>query len=166
MILWRSTAVRSYERGTRTFTPAELPSSLAGRLQDSDKNNVPDSVENMTTEERQRIFKEMGNNTSLTEKPLLSSSTDSSHRVLSLDFSPQAVSDISNIAENLANGFACGFGGGSCMSFPLNWAPLAPGNSPVVFGQPIMKSWMSPEGGPTSIPIFSLLTGINVPTPG
>lgn len=110
MILWRSTEAHTYERGTRSFTQAELPPSLANKLIDKDKNNVPDSVENMTLEDRQNALKEMGNGTALTTKPLLSANVNTSSQLLSLDFSPQAVADISNIAENLANGFACGFG--------------------------------------------------------
>lgn len=48
MLLWSSTAVRTYLRGTRSFTPAELPPSLASKLQDTNGNGVPDSVDNMT----------------------------------------------------------------------------------------------------------------------
>lgn len=44
------------------------------------------------------------------------------------------------------------------MSFPINWAPLAPGNDPVVFGMPIGDGFLVREG----IPIFSSLTGMPV----
>lgn len=43
------------------------------------------------------------------------------------------------------------------MSFPINWAPLAPGNDPVVFGMPIGDGFRVGEG----IPIFSSLTWMN-----
>lgn len=46
------------------------------------------------------------------------------------------------------------------MSFPINWAPLAPGNDPVVFGSPVGDGFKVNEG----IPVFSALTAINVPT--
>ena len=59
------------------------------------------------------------------------------------------------------NGLSCGFGGGSCMSFPINWAPLAPGNDPVIFGVPVGDGMKVKEG----LPILSALTAINVPTP-
>lgn len=47
------------------------------------------------------------------------------------------------------------------MSFPINWAPLAPGNDPVVFGSPVGDGFNVEEG----LPILSALTAINVPTP-
>lgn len=51
------------------------------------------------------------------------------------------------------------------MSFPINWAPFAPGNSPSLMGNPLIESWLTPKGSPTSIPVFSALTAINIPTP-
>jgi hypothetical protein len=47
------------------------------------------------------------------------------------------------------------------MNFPLNWAPLAPGSDPVLFGNPIGDGLKVNEG----LPIFSALTAINIPTP-
>ena len=44
------------------------------------------------------------------------------------------------------------------MSFPINWAPLAPGNDPVVFGIPVGDGFNVDEG----IPIFSAITGIPI----
>lgn len=46
------------------------------------------------------------------------------------------------------------------MSFPINWAPLAPGNDPVIFGKPVGDGFKVGEG----VPIFSALTGRNVYT--
>lgn len=48
------------------------------------------------------------------------------------------------------------------MSFPMNWAPLAPGSDPVMFGKLLGDGLNIDEG----LPIFSGLTGINIPTPG
>ena len=39
------------------------------------------------------------------------------------------------------------------MSFPINWAPLAPGSAPVVFGYPL--SSLVPS---TGMPVFSAMT--------
>ncbi len=55
--------------------------------------------------------------------------------------------------NNIVEGLGCGFGGGSCLSMPLNWAPLAPGSAPTIFGFP--AGILDPS---TGIPIFS---GIN-----
>lgn len=48
------------------------------------------------------------------------------------------------------------------MSFPINWAPLAPGNDPVVFGSPVGDGFKVEEG----LPVFSALTAVNVPVTG
>ena len=56
MLLWSSTGVRSYLRGTRTFAPAELPPSLASRLTDSDRNGTPDSIQNMSVADRKAAY--------------------------------------------------------------------------------------------------------------
>lgn len=45
MILWRSSAVRSYQRGTRSFLQPELPASIRDRVLDADKNGIPDSMD-------------------------------------------------------------------------------------------------------------------------
>lgn len=63
------------------------------------------------------------------------------------------------MTQNLLDGLSCGFGGGSCLNFPLNWAPLAPGSSPTLFGIPILPNLMTPSAG---LPIFSGLTGVPI----
>lgn len=40
------------------------------------------------------------------------------------------------------------------MNFPINWAPLAPGNDPVLFGYPMGDGFRVDEG----IPIFAGMT--------
>jgi hypothetical protein len=84
MILWSSTDTRSYVRGTRSFTQAELPPSLAGRLQDADKNGIPDSIENMSTGALNDAYKTMGNQTSMSEKPLVNTNIDKDRGVISI----------------------------------------------------------------------------------
>lgn len=77
-----------------------------------------------------------------------------------IGFDQQSASNIASKAQEIANGLSCGFGGGSCMSFPINWAPLAPGNDLVVFGKPVGDGFNVDEG----LPFLSALTAINVPT--
>lgn len=43
------------------------------------------------------------------------------------------------------------------MSFPVNWAPLAPGSVPSLFGMPLGN--LTPS---TGLPVFSALTGIPI----
>jgi hypothetical protein len=65
MLIWASTANRSYERTTRTFTQAELPPGLSSRLADTDRNGIPDSIENTSTGELNTLYKGMGDGASL-----------------------------------------------------------------------------------------------------
>jgi hypothetical protein len=64
------------------------------------------------------------------------------------------VDTINSQIDTIVQGLGCGFGGGSCLALPLNWAPLAPGSAPVLFGSPIYP--LTPD---TGYPVFSALTG-------
>ena len=160
MILWSSTAVRTYIRGTRGFSPAELPPSLASKLQDANGNGVPDSVDTMTVTWSTALkdaYNSMWNQTSLSQGSLVQTTSDPSWSVISIWLSPQAEQEIESTIQNLADGLACGFGGGWCLSMPINWAPLAPGGSLSVLGMPVNIAGMAPSIG---LPIFSGLTGM------
>lgn len=160
MILWRSTAVRAYQRGTREFTPAEIPASIQSRITDADKNGTPDSIENMSLADRKKAYETMGNGTNLSSdsRNLIHADIAGNGNILDIGLSDRSITEITDIAQNLADGLSCGFGGGSCMSFPLNWAPLAPGSVPSVFGMPLGK--LTPS---TGVPIFSALTCFPMP---
>jgi hypothetical protein len=77
MILWASDTARTYSRMNRNFTPAELPPSLMDRLQDTGGNGIPDSIENMSPTNLRTAYSSMGNQTSMTNKPLVNVSVDS-----------------------------------------------------------------------------------------
>lgn len=72
MMLWSSTAMRTYQRGSRSFGSTELPADIASRLQDADKNGIPDSVENMSPAELRAQYDSMGNQSSLSSDSLIS----------------------------------------------------------------------------------------------
>ena len=55
--------------------------------------------------------------------------------------------------DQLIQWLSCGFWGWSCISMPLNWAPLAPGSTPTLFWMPVWP--LTPS---TWIPVFSSLT--------
>lgn len=60
MLLWTSgPGARDYTKGTHEFGAATLPDGLASRLADSDKNAVPDSIENLSLAERQKTYSDM-----------------------------------------------------------------------------------------------------------
>ena len=112
MILWRSLAAREYQRGTRTYTDVDIPDAIKSRLIDADKNGVPDSLENMSLEDRQKAYKDMGNGSTLasSSKNLIKTQISGGGNVLDIGLSPQSAKEITNIAQNLADGLSCGFG--------------------------------------------------------
>ena len=110
MMLWSSTAIRTYQRGTRSFTTADISPLLAAKLQDADKNGVPDSVENISTADRKTAYDTMGNQSSLSSRPLVQTNTDPSGRVMNIELSAGAEQDAESIMQSLADGLACGFG--------------------------------------------------------
>ena len=63
---------------------------------------------------------------------------------MTIGFDEEAADSMLDSVEELLNGLSCGFGGGSCMNFPLNWAPLAPGSSLSVMGMPVTPNLMQP----------------------
>ena len=76
------------------------------------------------------------------------------------DSENKKVDDLTEGIDNIIEWFGCWFGWDSCISSPLNWAPLAPGQDPTLFGKPIwdwLKVW-------EWVPIFSAFTGQNVYT--
>lgn len=139
MVLWRSDSARVYTRGTRSYTAATIPDSIASQLTDADNNGTPDSVENMSLSDRQAAYTQMTSDSSVTPNTssLAHANMNSEGNVIDIGLSSSSANEINTIAKNLADGLSCGFGGGSCMSFPVNWAPLAPGSDPSIFGMPV-----------------------------
>jgi hypothetical protein len=64
---------------------------------------------------------------------------------MSMGFDDGFVDKISETLDTIESGLSCGFGGGSCLNSPLNWAPLAPGGSPSILGIPVNIAGMSPS---------------------
>jgi hypothetical protein len=122
---------------------------------DTDKNNIPDTVENMSLADRTTAFKTMTNGPNIARNPVVHISQDSGGHSLSIGMDQSSINELSTMAQNLVSGLNCGFGGGGCMNFPINWAPLAPGSAPVAFGKPLSEFTPS-----TGIPIFSALTAV------
>jgi hypothetical protein len=158
MILWRSQLEKGYKRWTRTFSKPTVPTDLASYTADADRNGIPDRIDSMTIEQQKELY---NNKTSSTpDKSVVRVNTNWDGKSLNIGFDPSTEKELSTIAENLASWLSCWFGWGGCMSFPMNWAPLAPWSAPVVFGYPL--SSLVPS---TGTPIFSALTCqlINIP---
>jgi len=56
---------------------------------------------------------------------------------INIGFDDDFTDNLTDTLDAIQDGLACGFGGGACMSFPMNWAPLAPGSDPTLLGTPI-----------------------------
>ncbi len=158
IIIWRSeSAIRTYTRWTRSFSPIELPESLKSRLADSDKNSIPDSIENMTPAELTTQYKNLSSSSTSSSRPLVRMNKTSSTLTMDIGFDDRAVENIESMMQDFFDGLSCGFGWGSCMSFPINWAPLAPGSAPTIFWFPIAP--LIPE---TGVPLFSGITWVPI----
>jgi FG-GAP-like repeat len=162
MLLWLSWPnSRDYTKWTHEFGSANFPDGMSSRLTDSNKDNVPDSVVNRSREDLIKDKEALVNSNKIGYSgPVLDTKNNQGSASIGLD--DNFANNLSQTAEDIANWLACGFGGGGCMNFPMNWAPLAPGSDPVLFGNPI-GDWLKVDEG---LPLFSALTAINIPTPG
>ncbi len=97
----------------------------------------------MSVADRKQKFKDM--QTSDNRVDIAPKISLSGNKSVSIGFDATTAANIEDFAQKLADGLSCGFGGGGCMSMPLNWAPLAPGNSPLLMGYPLMSSWLTPK---------------------
>jgi hypothetical protein len=167
MLLWRSGPwARDYVRWTHTFSQAEIPANIKSRVIDEDGNTIPDSIDedmadlqptnylNNTTlsKDLKSQFNKITASSTSTSKPLVQGSLLGGSTI-ELGFDASAVDNIDSMMQDFKDWLACWFGWGSCMSFPINWAPLAPGAAPSIFGYPIFP--LTPELGQ---PITSWLT--------
>ena len=137
MLLWTSgPGARDYTRGTHEFGSASLPDGIAEQIIDVDRNGVPDSVEKRSIEDLTKAKDKLVDTSKIGYSGSIFDVSTSGDEV-NIAFDDGFVDKMSQAADVIASGLSCGFGGGSCMSFPLNWAPLAPGSAPSVFGMPI-----------------------------
>lgn len=100
--------------------------------QDNNGNTVPDRSDSAGTLES-------------------SSSLDTGN--MQINIGGEEAEAINSEIDKIVAGLGCGFGGGSCLSLPLNWAPLAPGSAPTAFGFPL-----GPLSATTGVPVFAFPT--------
>ncbi len=70
----------------------------------------------------------------------------------------ESVDEMSAGIDTMIEWFWCGFWWDSCISAPMNWAPLAPWQDPTLFGTPV-GDWLKVGEW---IPVFSALTGLDM----
>lgn len=154
MIIWRSwPSARQYTRGTRSFATLDIPEALKKQIQEV--NKYADAT-NLTSEERASLrqdFDTITKSSTSASRSLVSGNINTANNVIDLGFDAQVTANIESMMQDFFDGLSCGFWWGSCMSFPINWAPLAPGSAPSIFWYPIAP--LIPE---TGIPLFSSLT--------
>ena len=124
MLLWTSgPGARDYTRSTHQFGSVQFPSGIASRLADANNNQVPDSIENMSIEARKAAYTTMTQSNTQNKNFV---HVDEHDGQLNIGFDEQSADALVDATQNLLDGLSCGFGGGSCLNSPINWAPLAP----------------------------------------
>ncbi len=148
------------------------------QFQDSNQNDIPDYLEGvLTTDQNGTIipsddqealneyiqqvsvdmFQDSDGDGIMDSDDSMDNTPSSSWGILwSFEKLNEGIDEVSAGIDELIQWLSCGFGGGSCFANPLNWAPLAPGNDPTLFGIPIGDGLHVNEG----VPIFSALTGM------
>ena len=129
---------------------------------DSDGNGVPDYIENLSQWNTQDVkdfsqsaLEDIQKDSDNDWVPDYEDDTNSDKNLLSnLDEINENIDHVITWVDNIIQWLSCGFGWGGCIATPLNWAPLAPGWDPTLFGSPIWDGLKIDEW----LPVFSALT--------
>ncbi len=165
--IFRSIAARDYNEGTKKPVCDEnkikLPDELEQNTFDSDGNGIPDYIDELSNTWSTDNLKEYS------EEKLEEINTDSDNDGLpdmndSFNMDGSITVDLwswmwwidsaLDWIDNLLTTLSCWFGSASCFAMPLNRAPLAPWNDPVIFWKTIWD-WAKIDEW---LPIFSGLT--------
>lgn len=180
--IFRSTWPRSYEKWIKELECKQnnlnFPKAIKQNTIDEDNNWVPDYIDKLLPTEQQKASWEYGDEyiksvEDYSKKSLnnlnsdkdwdwIPSEEDSTPSYSNNNKDPQAfISTINDWIDRftewidaVADWLCNWFWGWACISSPLNWAPLAPWNDPVLFWYPIanwLKVW-------EWLPLFSAMT--------
>lgn len=168
--IFRSVSTRLYNKWLKNpvcdNTP--LPEELQKNTLDTDWNWVPDYIDNLTNnvealrdyskETLSKMFSDMDNDGIPDDEDSFNFNW-----ALTLDLwtTWSSIDSWLDNIQNFVNALSCWFNNGSCITMPLNWAPLAPGNDPVFNGNYLLDDLNIDEG----IPIFSALTWMPIYVP-
>lgn len=162
-MMWRSVEPypRSYEKGTKKFVDnSVLPPEVAQNSVDLNKNGIPDYLDAIMADSGSMANYSSGaladfnaNRTPPTTTPVVSYNQTTGEIEIG-GLTSDKVDAVNSGIDEVVKSLGCGFGGGGCISSPINYAPLAPGASPAIMGMPIMD--LTPDSG---LPVFSALTG-------
>lgn len=168
--IFRSVSTRLYNKWIKNpvcdNTP--LPEAIQKNNLDSDNDWIPDYIEELTTsnealkeyseETLSSMFKDSDNDWVPDDEDNFNLSQS-----LTLDLwsTWESIDEWLDNIQSLVNWLSCWFNNGSCISMPLNWAPLAPWNDPVFNGKFLLDDLNIDEW----IPIFSALTWMPIYVP-
>ncbi len=174
IMMWRSTDVRIYEKGTKKFTddtfntlPLELQKEILRNSTDDDKNGIPDYVDAMKTDpasvqpiqdEAQEKFDKStaAQDVSRSLDPFISYNDWSESAEIGW-MEEDNFAKIEDMMSSISKGLSCWFGGWSCFNIPANWAPLMPWSSLNIMGMPVTEMTVD-----LWIPGFSCFTGMPI----
>lgn len=171
LVMWRSVppTSKTYLKGTKTLEDSsKLPSELQKAAVDVDKNGTPDYLDTLINAAKsgdtatvqkysqEELAKFMAGQSKPDGTPLIGYNPRSGEVEVG-GLTDGNIEMINSRIDEVVRGLGCGFGGGGCINSPLNYAPLAPGSSPTLFGYPLM-----PLMPGTGIPVFANPT-IGVP---
>lgn len=150
--IFRSTSAREYEEWSKTPScdsdAIKLPSSIEKNSLDNDNNWVPDYIDMLSNPNNINELKDYS------EYHLNEFNNSSEYN--NWNTLDAQINSALETADNIIDSISCWFWAWSCISTPLNWAPLAPGWDPTMFWKPIwdwLKVW-------EWLPIFSALNWI------
>lgn len=180
--IFRSTWARSYEKWIKELTceesDLEFPKEIEKNTIDEDNNWVPDYIDKLIPTEEQRTSWRYGDEYIESVKDYwkksfrsvnkdkdwdwIPTSEDKTPSYSNNDKDPQAflntinewIDTISSWIDYVSQGLCNWFWWWACIWTPINWAPLAPWNDPVMFWYPIwdwLKTW-------EWLPLFSAMT--------
>lgn len=163
--IWRSIAEREYQEWVKEIKcESTLPDDLAKNQIDLDGNGIPDYIDELmkwwenfqkyAEDELSKLLQDTDWDGIPDDEDWSPYFNDNEDFLWSLDTINATVDDIVGGMDALMRWFSCGFGGWSCLSLPMNWAPLAPWNDPVLFGMPVGDGLSTFEW----LPAFSAVT--------
>ncbi len=172
--IFRSTWSKSYEKGIKyeKCDQSVLPEELAKNDIDKDNNWIPDYIDELKKASQNDQISDsnietlknysknaLKNHNASALKNYKQSSHKSWESLLdSLDDINTNVDKLSWEIDNLIQWFGCWFWWWSCFGFPINWAPLAPWNDPVVLWK-LVWDWLKVDEW---LPVFSALTWLQM----
>lgn len=168
--IFRSVSTRLYNKWVKdpVCDNTKLPEAIEKNNLDSDDDWIPDYIENLTTNNqalKDYSEKTLSNLFKDSDSDWIPDDEDSFNLSQSLNLDLwETWKNIDKWLDNLqslVNWLSCWFNNGSCISMPLNRAPLAPWNDPV-FNWKLLGDGLNIDEW---IPIFSALTWMPIYVP-